>query len=110
MRAECLVEMEKLEKTNKDSRKAQVPHELATKAIQFIQTRNSALAKKAQLARVEKWLSSHTHDVDHLTPYATQYREQLAMECKAIDDGNGLLLTNHGGPGEWFDLFDIFTR
>jgi hypothetical protein len=101
-------ELERLQRSNKDSTKAQVPPELAARTISFLLTRSGALATQAKLARVEKWLESHEPSADHLVPLAISRRDQLRTECAAIEAAGGILKASPA-PQRWIELYDILT-
>jgi hypothetical protein len=50
-----ILDMERMERTNKDLKINHIPPELAMRAINFQNLRSNALKKKAELAKVEKW-------------------------------------------------------
>jgi len=76
-------ELEKLERSNVDPNKTQIPSQLIAKAITMLQTKFAALSTIAKLKRVEKWLQNPTNS--SLIEEATKYRDELKAECKIIE-------------------------
>lgn len=93
-------ELEKFEKTNKDSRKGQIPNELTTRVLHFIQTKHRSLRLQTSLAIVDNWLQKHDPAVDHLIQSANDYRKGVAT---ALETDVELV------PADWFGLYDLMT-
>jgi hypothetical protein len=95
-------ELEKFERTNKDSRKGQIPNELATRVIQFILTKERAMRNRSRLAVVDKWLEKHDEKVDHLISAANEVKEEFSA-------GAGISCDFDLIPADWFALYDLLT-
>jgi hypothetical protein len=95
-------ELEKFERTNKDSRKGQIPNELATRVIHFILTQEQAMKNRSRLAVVDKWLEKHDEKVDHLIPAANEIRKKFSA-------GAGISCDFDLIPSDWFALFELIT-
>jgi hypothetical protein len=96
-------ELEKFERTNKDSRKGQIPNELATRVINFILTKDWAMRNRSRLAVVDKWLEKHDEKVVHLIPDANEFRKIF------FSAGAGIYCDFDLIPANWFALFDLIT-
>jgi hypothetical protein len=101
-------ELERLQRSNKDSTKSQIPPELAAKAISFILSRCKALEKLAELSMVEKWLEGHDPEFDKLILEAIEHRDQLKPICSDIQAAGGIIKSPPVAE-EWLQLFDILT-
>jgi hypothetical protein len=102
-------DLEKLQRTNKDSRQARIPPELIAGVIDFIQTRNTALKDLAQLAKAERWLEHHSPSVNHLFQEAEQYRDSLKPICDKIQSDGGKKL-DQLDSASWLGYYDLLTN
>ena len=102
-------EMEKLERTNKDAKRIGVPPELASKVMEFIYTRMSALDKECQLARVENFLKVLKKSERYIKADAIKHKAKLQKEVDAIQSSGGLFKDYDLDATEWLAIYDIFT-
>jgi hypothetical protein len=82
-------DLEKLLRTNRDSRQARIPPELIAEVIDYIQTRVAALQDLAQLAKAERWLQQHSTSAHPLREEAEKYRDSLKPTCDKIRSNGG---------------------
>lgn len=92
-------ELEKLEKSNIDPNRTQIPPQLIAKAVSLIQLKVRALQKIAQLKRVEKWLQQNPSS--NLIEEATKFRDELKEKCKSIE-ANGERIADASGNYHYY--------
>lgn len=102
-------DLERLQRTNKDSRQARIPPELIAEVIDFIETRNSALKHLAQLAKTERWLQHHSPSANHLLQAAETYRDSLKPICDKIQSDGGKHLVQLDSAS-WLGYYDLLTN
>ena len=100
-------ELEKLQQANKESKIDAVPLELASRAVTFIQTRDLALKRMAQLNRVEMWMQRN-NDSHALWEEAASYRDDLLLKCEEIKANDGLAKENVD-VRMWLVYFNVLT-
>ena len=100
-------DLEMLQQANKESSNDAVPLELASKAVTFIQTRDLALKRIAQLNRVELWLQRN-QDSHSLWQDAVKCRDALSVLCEEIHSSGGLAKESVA-MGEWLAYFNVLT-
>lgn len=111
-------ELEKLERMNEDSQLGQIPNELATRAINFIETQDKKLKWISRVAVVTDWLErnntkegipngelQHLSDdeLQHLIRTAKKYQSDHQLQVNERSDRLSII------PADWYDLFDLIT-
>lgn len=103
-------ELEKFERTNKDTTYAAIPTELLSRMMDFLYNQNLVLSKAAQLAKVEKWIAQYDKELEHLMSQATTYQRELKAECTKIAENNGQLCESEKLVREvWLAEYDILS-
>lgn len=102
-------EMEKLERTNKDAKRTGVPPELASKVMEFIYTKMSAIDKECQLARVDAFIKGMKKSERYLKADAIKIKSKLTAECEAIENTGGFYKNYDLDATEWLAFYDILT-
>lgn len=101
-------DLERLERTNKDSNKALIPPELVTRVIEYILTKIQAYQTIARLAHIEHWLEDHDPDMDHLIEEAIQHRDMMRKRVENIKKKGGIV-SESTSTDVWLDYYDILT-
>jgi hypothetical protein len=101
--------MEKFERTSKDLKKVSVSPELASKVMEYIQSRVSALDVYCRLAKVDYWLDHHDKKMKHLLFDAIEYKKGLIVKRDEIENAGGLLTSFDLDSANWLAYYDILT-
>lgn len=101
-------DLERLERTNKDSNKALIPPELVTRVIEFIFTKIKARAVASHLNKVNHWIEKHDPSLNHLLEDAMARRDQLQKKMQEINE-NGGILSQSTETDLWLSYYDILT-
>lgn len=102
-------EMEQSAKANRETAKNLVPSELASVAIEFLQSEAPKFNLNEAVAKVERWLEQHAEDMDHFIPEAKEYLSEL---MQLVDNAKQVPEAGEEGrisPQSWLSLFDLFT-
>lgn len=103
-------ELERIERTSKDSKKALISPEAASKVMEFIFSKVKALDIECQLHRVENWLDKPKHiNAKYLIPEAAARKIELQKLMKEIDSNGGYLTSYTLNPQEWLAYYDLLT-
>ena len=103
-------ELERIERTSKDSKKALISPEAANKVMEFIFSRVSALDIECQLNRLENWLIKPTNkNARYLIPEAAIRKIELIKLMEEIDGNGGYLTSYTLNPQEWLAYYDLLT-
>ena len=102
-------DLEKLQRTNKESRQARIPPELIAEVIDYIQTRVAALQDLAQLAKAERWLQQHSLSGHPLLEEAEMYRDSLKPTCDKIRSDGGKKQAQLDSAS-WLAHYDLLTN
>lgn len=95
-------DMMEMAKANKDTAKNLVPSELASLAVNYLQTDYHNLVLKARIAKIEKWLDNHEPSLDHLVEEAKAHKKQIEDELDGKTPSSVV-------PGDWLALYEVFT-
>ena len=117
---ELIWELERLERTNKDSRKAVIPTELVSAAIAILQMRVPVQRHEAQLAIVDKWLQKHDQDLEQsqgaestvladLVSKAQAFRADLQKKSETVKELGGILVEDFQATKGFLSYFDLLT-
>jgi hypothetical protein len=102
-------DLERLERTNKDSNKALIPPELVTRVIEFIISKLKAFQAQARLQNIEHWLEHHSPKVNHLVDEACQFRDELRQQVMEIQE-NGGVISESTSPNTWLAYYEILSN
>lgn len=102
-------DLERLERTNKDSNKALIPPELVTRVIEFIFSKLKAYQVQARLRHIEHWLEHHSPKVNHLVDEAREFRDALRLQMMEIQE-NGGVVSESTSPDIWLSYYEILSN
>ena len=103
-------ELERIERTSKDSKKALISPEAASKVMEFIFSKVSALDIECQLHRADNWLNKDKHrNAKYLIPDATARKIELQKLMEEIESNGGCLTSYTLNPQEWLAYYDLLT-
>lgn len=115
---EVIWELERLERTNKDSRKAVIPTELVSAAIAILQMRVPAQRHEAQVALVDKWLQKHGQEQSQgaesaapadLVAKAQAFQSDLLKKSERLATQGGLVVEDFQATKGFLSYFDLLT-
>lgn len=102
-------EMEQSAKANRETAKNLVPSELASVAIEFLQSEVAKLNLNEAVSKVEHWLEHHSEDMEQFVPEAKEY---LAELLQLVENAKQTPEAGKDGcisPQSWLSMFDLFT-
>lgn len=102
-------DLERSRKVNKTQQSVQIPLELVSRVLHFMQTRTHVLHATAEVSKVERWLKKHSTATEHLVPSATTYLAMMKEVVAAADEDGGDTNADIMGE-EWLSKFDLLAN